>query len=313
MEKTENNARRLAVLEYPYLYAAWHVCREDHARAVSERRPFSGARRSVDLYREKGTYGKVGLPYTVEEITGAPYPALAPHEAIPLHFAEACRRAAAAGDRILTSSGYCAFAPAVLGGLQQALGPEKKVGLVWVDAHCDNVIVEETERPDLRFVAVPLSTIAGQTMRDWGRDFCRMARPLTAGEILLGDGHCSGAEEYENLARAGIDRVLPAEFADTARWAARVQALADRVDAIYLMVDVDILRNEYIPAYFRPEPGGHALETVLGNVRAVMRTGKVLAFSCFCVDFDKYAQGGETTFESGRQIIEAGLAAWAET
>ena len=44
-----------------------------------------------------------------------------------------------------------------------------------------------------------------------------------------------------------------------------------------------------------------------------MRTGKVLAFSCFCVDFDKYAQGGETTFESGRQIIEAGLAAWAET
>ena len=75
----------------------------------------------------------------------------------------------------------------------------------------------------------------------------------------------------------------------------------------------------FLPAFFqrkpgpRPEPGGHALETVLGNVRAVMRTGKVLAFSCFCVDFDKYAQGGETTFESGRQIIEAGLAAWAET
>ena len=79
MEKTESNARRLAVLEYPYLYAAWHVCREDHARAVSERRLFSGARRSVDLYREKGTYGKAELPYTVEEITGAPYPALAPH------------------------------------------------------------------------------------------------------------------------------------------------------------------------------------------------------------------------------------------
>ena len=88
---------RLAVLEYPYLYAAWHVCREDHARAVSERRPFSGARRSVDLYREKGTYGKAGLPYTVEEITGAPYPALAPHEAIPLHFAEACRRGGRGG------------------------------------------------------------------------------------------------------------------------------------------------------------------------------------------------------------------------
>ena len=54
--------------------------------------------------------------------------------------------------------------------------------------------------------------------------------------------------------------------------------------------------------------GSFFIENLVGSTI----TG-VLAFSCFCVDFDKYAQGGETTFESGRQIIEAGLAAWAET
>lgn len=310
-EKENKRAAGLAVLEYPYVYAAWHVDPKDLSRVVSERKPFSGARRSVDDYRLCGVYGKAGLPYTVEEITGEMYPDLEPYQAIPLHFAEACRKAASENKKILVSSGYCAFAPAVLGGLQQALGPEKKVGVVWIDAHCDNVIVEESDRSDLRFVAVPMSTIAGQTMQDWGREYCRMLRPCAGEEILLGDGHCSDTEEFGNLERAGILRVTPEQFADSAFWRARVKALSGRVDAIYLMVDVDILKFDCIPAYFCYEPGGHDAETVMENIRAVMRTGKVAAFSCFCVDFDKYEQGGDTTYLNGMRLIAAGLEEWA--
>lgn len=306
------SGRWSCVLEYPYAYAAWRLDPADLSRVVSERKPFSGARRSVDDYRLCGAYGKAGLPYSVEEITGEPYPELEPYQAIPLHLAEACRKAIQANKKVLVSSGYCALAPAALGGLQQALGPEKKVGVVWMDAHCDNVIVEESDRSDLRFVAVPMSTIAGQTMQDWGRKYCRMARPCTAEEILLGDGHCSDVEEFENLERAGISRVTPEQFADSAFWQTRVKALADRVDAIYLMVDVDILKFDCIPAYFCYEPGGHDIGTVMENVRTVMRTGKVAAFSCFCVDFDKYDQGGDITYLNGMRILAAGLEEWAE-
>ena len=37
------------------------------------------------------------------------------------------------------------------------------------------------------------------------------------------------------------------------------------------------------------------------NVQIVMETGKVIAFSLFCVDFDRYDMGGEKTYSSGKR------------
>ena len=46
------------------------------------------------------------------------------------------------------------------------------------------------------------------------------------------------------------------------------------------------------------------------NVRMVMQSGKVVAFACFCVDFDKYEQGGDVTYLNGMRVIGAGLESW---
>ena len=89
-----------------------------------------------------------------------------------------------------------------------------------------------------------------------------------------------------------------------------MEQLAQRVDAIFLMVDVDILQSRYIPAYFRQESGGHTMETVTRNIASVMKTGKVAAFACFCVDFDKYDQGGDVTYLNGMRLIGTALEAW---
>ncbi len=43
-----------------------------------------------------------------------------------------------------------------------------------------------------------------------------------------------------------------------------------------------------------------------------METGKVIAFSLFCVDFDRYDMGGEKTYSSGKEILEAGLTSWKQ-
>ena len=136
----------------------------DHSRVTAEKVTFSG-RRSVEEYRLCGVYGKMGCPYTIEEITGDETPELELWQSVPLGFAKACERAAREGKKILVSSGYCAFAPAILGGLQRALGPEKTVGVVWMDAHCDNLIVEQTQRTDLRFVSV--SPCRSSQARPW--------------------------------------------------------------------------------------------------------------------------------------------------
>ena len=60
---------RLQVLEYPYCYGAWRLDPADHSRVTAEKVTFSG-RRSVEDYRLCGVYGKMGCPYTIEEITG---------------------------------------------------------------------------------------------------------------------------------------------------------------------------------------------------------------------------------------------------
>ena len=160
----KQDANGLSVLEYPYTYAAWKVDPENHDRAFSERKAFSKERRALEDYHLCGVYHKAGVPFTVTEINGFCHPELEPFQSIPLQLAQECEKAIRAGEKVLIPSGYCALAPAVVGGIQQATGTDKKIGVLWVDAHCDNVIVEKTVRSDLRFVGIPLSTIAGQTM-----------------------------------------------------------------------------------------------------------------------------------------------------
>lgn len=302
----------LTVLEYPYTYAAWRVHPEDHEKVESERNPFSGGKRAVDVYHLHRLYEKAGIPHAVLEVTGEEYPERKPHEAIPMSFANQCKEALVRGDKILIASGYCAFAPAIAGGIQQALGMEKRIGVVWMDAHSDNKIVEKTKSSDLRFVGFPLSTMVGQTMEEWRKEFCLLEKPCRGCDVLLSDARCTGPEGLENLKDAGITLVSEAEFEDHENWRKRVDQLAQQVDMIFLMVDADILKSEWIPAYFRQEPGGHDLACVTENIRIVMRTGKVAVFSCFCVDFDKYEQGGERTYLSGMELIRAGLEAWNE-
>lgn len=88
--------------------------------------------------------------------------------------------------------------------------------------------------------------------------------------------------------------------------------MTSRVDVLYLSVDIDILKSEYIPAYAKTVPGGHDIETVMRNIRIVMNTGKVAAYSMFCVDFDHYEQNGEWMYRNGMKLIAAGLENWKE-
>lgn len=302
----------LSVLEYPYVYAAWTVDPNDFDRAFSERKEFSSERRALDDYHLCGVYHKAGLPFTITEINGFAYPDLEPFQSIPLQLAEECQKAICAGRKVLVPSGYCALAPAIVGGMQKALGSDKKIGVLWVDAHSDNVIVEKTKRNDRSFVGIPLSTIVGQTMENWRKNFCGLSVPIPGENIIVSDGRCSDEECLENLQDAGILRLTEEQFEDSACWKEQVQELAGRVDALFLMVDADIMNGSCIPAYFCEEPGGHDVLKVMENVRIAMETGKVAAFACFCVDFDKYSQGGDITYLNGMRVIGAGLEAWKE-
>ncbi len=67
----------------------------------------------------------------------------------------------------------------------------------------------------------------------------------------------------------------------------RIGELAERVDAILLHIDIDIMDSRYVPAFKFPlAPGGQTPEAVMRNIKDVMDTGKVIALTVMDVCFD---------------------------
>lgn len=301
----------LSVIECPYCYNRWQVDPTATPYRLSDPVKGFSQRRDVDLYRLCGIYGKTGAPVETVEVDHRRYPDLPPSFAVPRDFSDKVCGALLRGRAVAVAGGYCCYAPAVAGGIQRAIGTDKKLGVVWVDAHADNRIIETLNRPT-RFVGFPLSALAGQTYPQWRTQGCGLAEPISGQNVLVSDGRLNDPDFDENMRAAGMTHLDAAAFDAEDLWRGAVEELAARVDALYLSVDADILSPEYIPAYEQNEPGGHDIDTVMRNIRLVMETGKVLAYSLFCVDFDHYHQGGEWTYLSGMKLLAAGLESWRE-
>lgn len=267
-------------------------------------------RRDVDVYHLCGVYSRMGVPIDVREIDYGQYQQYRPSDGIPRNFSDLVYEAVKNGNAALVPAGFCMYAPAVAGGVQRAVGKDKKLGLVWIDAHSDNRIAEERE--STTFVGIPVSTMAGQTCEKWRKESCGLEVPLEGKNMLLSDIRICDEEGLRNIENAGISILTSSDFENPEVWDKAIAELAARVDAIYLSVDMDILRYEYTPAYIKHVPGGHSIERVMRNVRTVTATGKVAAFSLFCADFDRYQNQGEWTYFNAMKIIAAGLESWKQ-
>ena len=299
----------LKVIQCKYRDTSWAACLaggKEHFTADVEE--FS-QRREVDLYNLCGVYGTAGVPYEVHDIDYENYPEYEPFEAITREFSDAVCSGVQEDKAVLIAGGYCNYAPAIAGGLQRAVGEDKKIGVVWIDAHSDNQRLEDYNEP-VRLVAVPVSVMTGQTLPGYRSGICGLNRPLDGHNILISDARDTLEDEEANMRSASITRLRSSDFDDPAIWKSSVEALADRIDTIYLAVDADILDSHFIPAYEYEIPGGHHIDTVMNNIAAVMATGKVNVFSVGCVDFDHYERGGEYTYLSGMKLIASGLQSW---
>ncbi|WP_338149005.1 arginase family protein [Dysosmobacter acutus] len=183
------------------------------------------------------------------------------------------------------------------------------MGLIWVDAHADNRIVETSSTP-VRMVGVRLSMMAGQTLPNFRKEICGLHLPIKGEHIIASDFRIMDEPTAEALCNANILRLEASVFEDAAAWERAVKKLASEVDVIYLSVDADILKAKYIPAYEKAVPYGHDLDVVMRNIRIVMETGKIVAYSVFCIDFDHYDRGGNYTYLNGMQLVTAGLSNW---
>lgn len=308
--------KRLHVLECPYPYAAWYADCTGAAGTPGDLATFHSTERSfghrpmTDDYRLCGVYGAAGIPWIVESFSRDAYPAEPCHVAVPRDLSDKVCSAVQHGEAVLVSSGYCVYAPAVVGGMQRALGVAARIGVVWIDAHADSVVLERTSEPAPTLVGIPLSSTIGLTAEEWRRSACGLEVPCSPHDVVASDLRRSDDETMRNVREAGCVLLDEKKFEDEGSWAMAIDELSARVDAIYLAIDADILRPEYVPAYFREEPGGHTPQRVLSNAEYVLATGKVRAVSTFCFDFDKEGPARDVTCLNAMRIIGGLLSAW---
>lgn len=301
----------LDILENDYQVVNWYAePGPDGVRIHSDLLPFEGMNELPD-YRDSGVYGAAGVPFTTIAIDPTQYPDEPPYLAFARAYSDAAFASVRAGHVHLAVGSYCTHIPSILGGIRRALGPGARIGVVWMDAHADNQIPEHTADRKKRLVGVPMSTFLGQTMALW-RETAGLNPPIAGCDVLAADIRQMDEESRRNLAAAQVHVLDQAALRDPDRWDAAVQALADRVDALFLHVDADILHHDYVPAYEYDVVNGNPLATVRRSIAAVMQTGKVLGASVMCVGFaDKPDRLRDVNNLNGIRLVSSVLRNWS--
>ncbi len=267
--------------------------------------------RSIDAYAAANVYAAAGVPFTVSEprLDEARRVDDEPTNLGALGGAIATIVAEARAERrpVLMTGGDCNHITGVVGGLQDAHGPDARIGLVWFDAHGDF----NTPRTTLSGMlgGMPVAVAAGLCFPQW-RAGSHIAAPIPTDRIVLVDVRNLDAPE-EQLIRA-TDAVIaaPATGFPGADLAESIAALAAKVDYIYLHIDSDILDERYVPNHGTKEPNGPDMQQVLDAVEKVMATGKVAAYAV--VSVYGTGPGSEVCVPSGVALIEGGLRRWAQ-
>lgn len=304
----------LSVIEYPYCYNAWSV-EVIQGKAVFNSQVGEPNFFSIENYRRSQVFQTAGVPFTIKDILYQENEESSPYQTLTRKVSDSVCNALKSQEAVLFVGGYCNFAPAIAGGIQRAIGVDKKIGVIWIDAHGDCRIPDPAGHSSTRLVSVPMSVLSGiadPMLADYRENTCGLKVPCSGQNIIAGDIRIMDEETGHNLMSAGILKLDASEFRTESVWKKKVNELAQRVDAIYMSVDADILKHEYIPAYCKNVPFGQELDITARNVADVAETGKLCALSLFCFQFGETGEKAVQNCQSAIEIMKHGLSAWKQ-
>lgn len=134
---TTKKLNHLGVIEIPYGDLNWgpdplHI-REGIYSDIQHWKKY----RELDDYKLCGIYGKAGVPYSVEEIVYDPEDDEEVYLTLTRQVSDSVFQHLSNKEAVLLTGGYCKDAVGVCGGIQRAIGADKKVGIIYLDAHSD--------------------------------------------------------------------------------------------------------------------------------------------------------------------------------
>ncbi len=270
--------------------------------------PVAAGSDPVPAYAASGVYDHMGAATIVEPAFPEDRRVEEPTDNLGIfggEIAAAVAEGRRAGKPVLVLGGNCASVPGVIGGLQQAHGPDARIGLVWFDAHGDF----NTPRTTLSGMlgGMPVAVSAGLAYPRW-REMSMQSTPLPTNRIVMVDVRNLDPAEEQLIRATDVVIAAPAEGFPGEDLQTAIDALAAECDLIYLHIDSDILDERYVPNHHTVEPNGPSMEQVLAAVETVMATGKVVTYAIVSVWAN--GDGGDTAVASGVELLEGGVAAW---
>lgn len=164
----------------------------------------------------------------------------------------------------------------MLSGLKyDADGTSRRVGLVFIDAHGDFNTPETTLSGMLG--GMPVAVAAGHALHNL-RKTAGLEEPLPMSDIVWG-----GVRDLDPLEAARFDEHDAQQFSVTdirelsPNLRARVDALAERVDLIYVHVDMDVLDPAEVPGHGLAVPDGPSSEDLAEAIALMFRNPKTVA------------------------------------
>ena len=306
------NLTRLSVIEMPYGDLNWGPDPKHIRAGIYSDIQLWDKYRELDDYHLCGIYNKAGVPVQTQRITYQPNEKEEIYLTLTRQLSDAVYQSLSSGSALLLTGGYCKDAVAVCGGIQRYLGTDKRVGIIYLDAHSDMSTPEVTTTGILG--GMDVAAILGKTLPTWC-NVAGLSTPYSDELVLLSDFRESAVNDDGALPLVQSSKLCwlkTNEFNDPHKWRESVFALANKVAALYLHIDGDILARPYAPNAACVADGGPSIFTVMDNIRTVMQTGKVLVYGSYGFYFDTDISGQDSLTLSGLRTVSAGLDAWKQ-
>lgn len=158
--------------------------------------------------------------------------------------------------------------PVVIGGdcgvelaaVEHALRGTPEAAVVWLDAHPDLNLPEES--PSGAFHGMVARALLGQGPEQLVAD-----PPLPPGRLVLAGVRACDPAEDAFITRAGVPLVPAADLTDPAALVAAVEATG--ASAVYVHVDLDVIDPDQIAGVSLPEPFGTPVPVLASAIRAL--------------------------------------------
>jgi arginase len=210
------------------------------------------------------------------------------------------------GQRTLVLAGDDTAAVGVVSGLQQCCGAAHRIGVVWIDAHGD-FNTPETSVSNI-LAGMPVAILAGLAGPLW-REAAMLAATIPTDRIVIAGVRELDEAEERLLRSTDVTLLRQQDAVGGGAFAEAVERLADKVDDLYVHVDLDVLDPSLVPSASTPSPKGMSLRQLDTLLSAIFATGKVAVLGVAGLN-PGAGQRGRRSLQSTHSLLVSAVPHW---